>query len=196
MRDVARMPGRLVTEMMETRSLQELATIVEHEISRYQLKKEEYSERLGNFLRDSEEKHGSEEWFKRISLGEKIPKDRGKPKKKEKKKGGKKKKKGKKGEEPEEWIPFQSMLISSSIQGEAEIMFEAIEAITTKIEELEEAKTSLEELRNVGLGDEVSYMMLIREGVPKKIVIKPAGADDVLKFTFSKGFTVVRAIQQ
>ncbi len=190
------MPGRPVTEMMETRSLQELVTIVEHEISRYQSKKEEYSERLGNFLRDSEEKHGSEEWFKRISLGEKLPKDKGKPKKKEKKKGKKKKKKGKKGEEPEEWIPFQSMFISSSIQGEAELMFETIEAITTKIEELEEAKTSLEELRNIGLGDEVSYMMLIREGVPKKIVIKPAGADDMPRFTFSKGFTVVRAIQQ
>lgn len=190
------MPGRLVTEIMETRSLQELVTIVEHETSRYQSKKDEYSERLGNFLRDSEEKHGSEEWFKRISLGEKLPKDRGKPKKKEKKKGDKKKKKGKKGEEPEEWIPFQSMLISSSIQGEAELMFETIEALTTKIEELKEARTSLEELRNIGLGDEVSYMMFIREGIPKRIVVKPAAADDVLKFTFNKGFSVVRMIQQ
>jgi len=64
------------------------------------------------------------------------------------------------------------------------------------IEELKEVRISLEELRNIGLGDEVSYMMFIREGIPKRIVVKPAAADDVLKFTFNKGFSVVRMIQQ
>jgi len=179
---------------METRSLQELATLVEDEISRYLFRKEEHSERLGNFLRESEEKHGGEDWFKRLSLGEKLPKGKAKAKKKEKG-GKKKKKKGKKGGVPEEWVPFQSMLLSSSVQGEAELMFDAIEAITAKVEELEEAKASIEELRSVGLGDDVRYLVLLRDGVPKKIVIKPTGAEAVQKFKFSRGFTALRMLQ-
>ncbi|RLI10483.1 hypothetical protein DRO42_01145 [Candidatus Bathyarchaeota archaeon] len=186
------MTGRLVTEIMDTRSLRELLTVVEKEISHYLSQKKEYSERLGNFLRESEEKYGNEDWFKQLSLGEKLPK--GKAKAKKKKGGKKKKKKGKKGT-PDEWVPFQSMFLSSSVQGEAELMFEAIEAITTKIEELEEAKRSIEELRNVGLGDEASYIVLLLDGVPRKVFIKPTGAEAIPKFTFSKGFTIVRTLQ-
>ena len=186
------MTGRLVTEIMEIRSLQELVVLVEEETSRYLFRKEEHSERLGNFLRESEEKHGGEDWFKRLSLGEKLPKGKAKAKKKG---GKKKKKKGKKGGIPEEWVPFQSMLLSSSVQGEAELMFEAIEAITAKVEELEEAKASIEELRSVGLGDDVRYLVLLRDGVPKKIVIKSTGAEAVQKFKFSRGFTVLRMLQ-
>lgn len=188
------MTGRLVTEIMETRSLQELVTLVEDEISRYLFRKEGHSERLGNFLRKSEEKHGGEDWFKRLSLGEKLPKGKAKAKKKEKG-GKKKKKKGKKGGIPEEWVSFQSMLLSSSVQGEAELMFDAIEAITAKVEELEEAKASIEELRSVGLGDDVRYLVLLRDGVPKKIVIKPTGAEAIQKFKFSRGFTVLQMLQ-
>lgn len=186
------MNGRLVNEIMEIRSLQELVDLVDGEISHYMSQKEGYSERLGNFLRESEEKYGGEDWFKQLSLGEKLPKGRAKAKKE--KKGGKKKK-GKKEGVAEEWVPFQSMLLSSSIQGEAELMFEAIEAITAKIEELEEAKSSIEELRNVGLGEEVRYIVLLRDGVPRKIIIKPTGAEDVQKFMFSRGFTVVRTLK-
>ena len=184
------MNGRLINEIMNIRSLQELITLVDGEITRYMSQKEEYSERLGNYLRESEEKYGGEDWFKQLSLGEKLPK--GKAKKE--KKGGKKKK-GKKGGADEEWVTFQSMLLSSSVQGEAELMFEAIEAITAKIEELEEAKSSIEELRNVGLGEEVRYIVLLRDGVPRKIIIKPTGAEAVQKFVFSRGFTVVRTLK-
>ncbi|KON29862.1 hypothetical protein AC482_05425 [miscellaneous Crenarchaeota group-15 archaeon DG-45] len=184
------MTGRLATEFMETSSLKELVTMVEREISHYTSKKEEYSERLGNFLRESEEKHGDEDWFKRLSLGEKLPK--GKPKRKEK---GGRKKRGKKGGEPGEWVPFHSVHLSSSVQGEAELMFEAIEVITARIGALEEAKESIEELRSVGIGEEAVYIVLLREGVPEKIVIKPTGAEAAQKFIFSKGFTVVQLLQ-
>jgi len=186
------MTGRLVTEIMDTRSLKELVALVENDISRYMSQKKEYSERLGSFLRESEEKYGDEDWFKQLSLDEKLPK--GKSKKKEK--GGKKKKKGRKGGKQEEWVPFLSMHLSSSVQGEAELMFEVIEAITARIEELEGAKASLEELRSVGIGEEVSYIVLLKEGVPEKIVIKPTGADAVQKFKFSRGFTVQMLLSQ
>lgn len=187
------MTGRLVTEIMDISSLQELVTLVEIEISRRLSQKEGYSERLGSFLRESEEKYGSEEWFKRLSLGEKLPKGGAKAKKEN---GRRRKKRGKKGGETEVWVQFQSMLLSSSVQGEAELIFEAIEAITEKIGKLEEAKVSIEELRNVGLGEEVCYVVLLKEGVPEMIIIKPTGSDVAQKFKFSKGFTVVQMLQK
>ncbi|MFQ6053901.1 MAG: hypothetical protein ACE5OO_06730 [Candidatus Bathyarchaeia archaeon] len=189
------MKGRLVNEIMDTRSLNELIAHVAAEITHYTAQREEYSERLGNFLRESEEKYGGEDWFKRLSLGEKLPKGKAKARKKEK--GGKKKKKRKKGKESEveNWVPFRSLLLTSSVQGEAELMFDAIEAITAKIEELNEVKASLEELRDLGLGDDVGYTVLIREGVPRRMVIKPIGVDAFKKFRFSRGFTVVQMLR-
>ena len=190
------MTGRLATEIMDLHSLHELIILVEGDISHYLSLKEEYSDRLGDFLRESAEKYGNEDWHKRLSLGDKLPKE--KTKSKEKGKGGKKGKKKKKGEKEdthEDWVPFQSMSLSTSVQGEAEMMFEVIEAITKKIERLKQAKTSAEELSNVGLGDDIIYKVLIRQGIPEKIVIKPMSDDVVQRFTFSRGFTVVRLVQ-
>jgi hypothetical protein len=74
-------------------------------------------------------------------------------------------------------------------------MFEAIEAISVRIERLEEAKTSIEELSNVGFGEEVKFMVFIKEGVPDKIAIKPVEEGTTGKFTFSKGFSVVHLLK-
>jgi len=183
------MTGRLVTEIVTLRSLQELAALIDAEISSYLSQKEEYSELLGDFLREAEEKHGDEDWFKQFSL-ENLGKGRGGSRKKR----GDKKKRGKKGG-PDDWIPFRSMELSSSVQGEAEIMFETIEAITEKLEALEEAKESIEELRSVGLGNDVEYICFLKDGVVDKIVIKPSDAESASKFTFNRGFTTIQAIQ-
>lgn len=181
------MTGRLVTEIAKLRSLQELAALIDAEISFYLSQKEEYSELLGDFLREAEERHGDEDWFKQFSL-ENLGKGGGSRKKKDKKK------KGKKGDS-DEWIPFRSMELSSSVQGEAEIMFETIEAITEKLEVLEDAKESIEELRSVGLGNDVEYICFLKDGVVAKIVLKPSDADSAGKFTFNRGFTTIQAIQ-
>jgi len=147
------MPGKLVAEIVTLRSLHTIMQQVEADIATYSFKKEENSERLGNFLRDAEEKYGDEDWFKEFSL-EKISGD--KPKKDDSKKKSKRKKKKKGGSDS--WVPFKSLELSSSVQGEAEIMFETLQAITEKLEALEESKESIEELRNVGLGNEVVYI--------------------------------------
>ena len=179
------MPGKLVAEIVTLRSLQTLAQQVEAEISAYSFKKEEYSERLGNFLRDAEEKYGDEDWFKEFSL-ENI--GEGKPKKDDSKKRSNKKKKRKKGGS-DSWVPFKSLELSSSIQGEAEVMFETLQAITEKLEALEESKESIDELRNVGLGNEVVYICFVKDGVISKIVLKSVDSDDLSKFTFNMGFS-------
>jgi hypothetical protein len=169
--------GRLVTEIVTIRSLQELQTRLEAERESYLSQKEEISERLGNFLREAEEEHGDEDWFKQLDL-EKL---------------GKKNDKKKKGSN---WIQFQGLELSSSLQGEAEVMFEAISKISEKLDALSRGIESLEELRKVGLGNDVRYICYLEEGVLRKIVLKPVDDAALAKFTFNRGFTVIQAVQR
>ncbi len=171
------MNERLVTEIVTIRSLQELQTRLEAENESYLSQKEEISERLGNFLREAEEEHGDEDWFKQLDL-EKLG-----SKKKDKRKGS-------------DWVQFQGLELSSSLQGEAEVMFEAISKISEKLEALSRGIESLEELRKVGLGNDVRYICYLEEGVLRKIVIKPVDDDGLARFTFNKGFTVIQAVQR
>ena len=176
------MNGRLVTEIVTIRSLQELQTHLEAESESYLSQKEEISERLGNFLREAEEEHGDEDWFKQLDL-EKLGS----------KKKGKKKDKKRKGSD---WVQFQGIELSSSLQGEAEVMFEAISKISEKLEALSRGIESLEELRKVGLGNDIRYICYLEEGVLRKMVIKPVDDDALARFTFNKGFTVIQAVQR
>ena len=172
------MNGRLVTEIVTIRSLQELQTRLEAESESYLSQKEEISERLGNFLREAEEEHGDEDWFKQLDLG---------------KLGGKKNDKKKKGSD---WVQFQGLELSSSLQGEAEVMFEAISKISEKLEALSRGIESLEELRKVGLGNDIRYICYLEEGVLRKIIINPVDDDALARFTFNRGFTVIQAVQR
>jgi len=178
--------GRLVTEIITIRSLQDLQTRLEAENESYLSQKEEISERLGNFLRETEEEHGDEDWFKQLDL-EKLGSKKG-DKKSDKK--GDKKKKG------SDWVQFQGLELSSSLQGEAEVMFEAISKISEKLEALSKGIESLEELRKIGLGNDIRYICYIEEGVLRKIVIKPLDDNALTRFTFNRGFTVFQAVLQ
>jgi hypothetical protein len=177
------MTNRLVTCIIETRSLQILLTQIDQEISYYLSQKEEYSTRLGNFLRESADRFSGEDWLKQLSL-ETLKKGNGKPGKK----------RGRKTREPDDWIQFKGMHISSNVRGEAEIMFEVIQEINSKLDKLKEAKTALEEIKSIGLGNEVKYVCLLKDGVATKIVIKPLGEDLDEKFAFNRGFTVIQAV--
>ena len=172
------MNGRLVTEIVTIRSLQELQACLEAENESYLSQKEEISERLGNFLRETVEEHGDEDWFKQLDL-EKL--------------GSKKSDKKKKGSD---WVQFQGVELSSSLQGEAEVMFEAISKISEKLEALSRGIESLEELRKVGLGNDIRYICYLEEGVLRKIVVNPVDDDALVRFTFNRGFTVTQAVQR
>ena len=182
------MTSRLVTEIITVRSLQELYSQIEAEIDSYLFQKEEYSEGLGNFLREAEEKYGDEDWFKQLSL-DKL----GGGGKSRQKKEKKKKKKGKK--ESDDWVPFQGLELSSSVQGEAEVMFEAIATITERLEELTDAKESLDELKKVGLGNDVRYICYLENGVVRKVVLKHIDESVAGKFIFNRGFTTIQSVQ-
>ena len=181
------MTSRLVTEIITVRSLQELYSQIEAEIDSYLSQKEEYSEGLGNFLREAEEKYGDEDWFKQLSL-DKLG-EAGKSRQKKDKKKKKRKK------ESADWVPFQGLELSSSAQGEAEVMFEVIAKITERLEELTDAKESLDELRKVGLGNDVRYICYLENGVVRKVVIKHIDESVAGKFTFSREFTTIQSVQ-
>ena len=176
------MKGRLVTEIITIRSLQDLQTRLEAENESYLSQKEEISERLGNFLRETEEEHGDEDWFKQLDL-EKLGSKKSDKKSDKKKKGS-------------DWVQFQGLELSSSLQGEAEVMFEAISKISEKLEALSKGIESLEELRKIGLGNDIRYICYIEEGVLRKIVIKPLDDNALTTFTFNRGFTAFQAVPQ
>lgn len=73
-------------------------------------------------------------------------------------------------------------------------MFDTIEALTNRVEGLEEARESIEELKNIGFGNDVNYICLIKDGLVERIVIKPIEGGKDLRFTFNMGFSGVQVI--
>ncbi len=172
----------LVTEIRNFHSLRELSESLEQEISFCKAASEEYGERLGNILRDNKESHGEEEWFKALTGLQGSANDA-----KSKGKKGKKGKRRKSG-----WIPFKDIMLSKESFGEAQILFDAVEEIKTKIAELEKVHENIEDLKRLGLGEDIIYITYINEGVPEKIVLhKQNGDDKHSKFQFNTKISIV-----
>lgn len=177
------MAKSLVIEIRDFFSLREIAADLEERIAQYSLMKEEYSRELGSYLRKTEETYGEESWFKNLSL------DKLKGGGKEEKKGGKKgKKKGK--ATSSSWIAYKGLRLSSTDQGEMEMLFEVIEELGRKVDRFLEAKEAVDELMKVGLGENLKYRVYIKEGVPQKIVLRPR--EGVEKFSLNMVFSTIK----
>jgi hypothetical protein len=63
-------------------------------------------------------------------------------------------------------------------------MFEAIEKINGKIQELDKFKAAVQQLERIGLGKTVNYVIYIEDDIPKKIVLraKTSSTEDLFKF--------------
>ena len=178
------------TEIRTFYSLRELEEAVKEQIEFYKSLVDDYSQWLGSFLRDYEQTYGDEEWFKNLAALSKTFKVKGTSKKAKKKK--RKKKKG----ESSIWIDFKEIMLSASEQGEAEILFEAIEKINEKIEHLEKIRMAVENLEKIGLGKDILYIAYINDGVPEKIVLKhKKGEEFGEKFKFIADFSVSREFE-
>lgn len=168
--------SNLVTEIRNFYSLKELSESVEDEINSYKAAVEEYSQRLGLFLRDLETTHGDQEWFKEISALQKSSK-------KEKSKGKKK---------SSSWTTFKDIMLSADEQGEAEMFFEAIEEMNRKIMKLEKIRDTIEDLKKFGLGNDILYITYLRDKVPEKLVLRKKGEKTAEKFEFIAEFSTVK----
>jgi hypothetical protein len=183
----------LGTEIHTFSSLKDLNDFLLDEIDQYRVLHEDYSQWLGSLLRSCEGTQKNEDWYKKstelqksLSMqAKKAPatKETGKnagKKGKEKKGGGK----GKTSESPI-WVQSGNLCLSSTEQGQAEILFEAIEKINVKMQEIEKSKATIQQLERLGLGANVSYIVYIEDGVPKKIVLRAKNStseDEIFKF--------------
>ena len=167
----------MVTEIRNFHSLSELSENIEEELCICKTTCDEYGERLGDILRDNQQSHGDEEWFKALSGPQGSSKDKNK---------GKGKGKGKKKGAGSGWIQFKDLMLSKENHGEAQILFDAIEELKSKGTRLEKLRDDIEDLKRLGLGGDILYISLMREGVPEKIVLHKRGADDERgKFNFT-----------
>jgi hypothetical protein len=173
------------TEIRSYYSIKEIAEGVEEEIEVYRSAADEYSQWLGSFLRDTEATIEDKKDLKRLKDLQK-----GKIRK------TKKEKKSRKTQESDLWIQLGDLSLTSAMQGEAEVLFDAVEEINKKIEKLENVKDAIKKLEESGLGSNVVYVTLICDGVPMKIVVRPKREGELdSKFQFEADFSILEAIQ-
>ncbi len=179
----------LGTEIRSFHSLRDLRESIEEEIDQYEAVVDEYSQWLGSFLRDLEETQGNEEWFKRVSSFQRPLKEKTKRKSKKDIKGEKRKKAG----TSTEWIAYKGLMLGASEQGEAEILFDAIEELNKKSEQLRKVKSALENLEKSTLGKDMIYITYVHDGVPEKIVLRHKKDKEFAeKLNFAADFSVLK----
>lgn len=152
--------------------------------NQYKALSEDYSQWLGSLLRDSEDAGKSAALQKNMRSSAKKNMDAGQSSKK--KAEGKSKKAQNSG-----WIQAGDVLLCSTEQGEAEILFEAIEEINKKIQSLEKFRATLQQIERIGPGKNVNYIIYIKDDVPEKIVVRnKSNGQDNESFSFVADFTV------
>lgn len=183
---MSRLNGFL-TEIRTFYSLKEIREKIEEETGQYRLLLDDYSQWLGSLLRSPESSNNQERMKKTAELQKVLRKGNRKGNKKDEKKVG----------TSTEWIQFKDVMISTDEIGEAEMLFEAVEELKSKINSLEKAKNSLTDLERYGLGKELLYVAYIRDGVPEKIVFKPKkGFEAAEKFEFTADLSVTKQTSQ
>lgn len=161
--------GNLVTEIRSFYSLKELDESIEQGINFYKAVVEEYSQRLGSFLRRLETTHGDQEWLKKMSALQKG--------------------KGKKLGLSSNWVAFKDIMLCTDERGEAEMLFEAMDEMNKKITRLAKIRNAIGDLKRLGLGSDVLYIAYIRDEVPEKIVLRKKGEGEAAeKFEFVAKF--------
>jgi len=181
----------LATEIRSFYSLRDLRETVEKEIEQYKAVSDEYSQWLGSFLRDMEATHGNEEWFKKLATLQKLPQAKAR---REIEKGGKREKHKKRGSSSA-WISFKDVMLSASEEGEAEILFDAIDEINRKTEQLNKVRGTIENLEKSALGKDIVYIVYLHNGVPEKIVMRHKRDKEFAeKFKFIADFSMLKEV--
>jgi hypothetical protein len=181
----------LATEIRSFYSLRDLRETVEKEIEQYKAVSDEYSQWLGSFLRDIEATHGNEEWFKKLAAIQKLPQSKNR---KEPEKTGKREK-GKKTRSSSEWISYRDVMLSATEQGEAEVLFDAVDEINKKVEQLSKVRGTIDSLEKSALGKDIIYVVYIHNGVPEKIILRHRRDKEFAeKFKFVADFSMLKEV--
>jgi hypothetical protein len=175
-----------MSEIRTFYSLKEMREIVEAEKAQYALMLEDYSQWLGTLLRNPESSK-NQEWNKKTAELQKVMKTGAR-------KGNKKE--DRKAETTTEWVQFKDVSLCSEDLGEAEMLFEAVEELKTKVDKLEKAKNSIADLERYGLGKDLLYVTYMHDGVPEKIFFKAKKGEIAEKFEFMADFSIVKQAEQ
>jgi prefoldin subunit 5 len=181
------------TEIRTFTSLKETNEYLIDQANQYRSLFEDYSQWLGSLLRTAEAEHKNEEWYQKSAALQKNLKG---PTKKAPEPKAAGKKGGGKGKTVESscWVQSGSVMLSSTEQGQVEILFDAIEKISAKIQELEKFKATVQQLERVGLGKTVNYLVYLEDDIPKKIVLRAKGNQDEAGFKFATEHSVAACI--
>ena len=175
------------TEIRTFVTLKEMNEYLTDQLDQYRLLYEDYSQWLGSLLRSCEETHKNEEWYQNSAA---LQKSLAGAKTRASGKTGKKKGKGKKSKSSI-WIQSGDVMLSSTEQGQAEVLFEAIEKINDKIQDMEKFKDTVKQLERIGLGKKTDYIVYIEDDIPRKIVVRvKSGTPEEEAFKFATELTV------
>jgi hypothetical protein len=179
----------LGTEIRTFSTLKDLGDYIVDHLDQYKMLHEDYSEWLGTLLRSCEDAHKNEEWYKNSeALQKSLAGAKGKTSGNSSNKKGAAK--GKKNESSA-WIQSGDVMISSTEQGQAEVLFEAIEKIGEKIQEMDKFKATVQQLERLGLGKKTDYIVYIENDIPRKIVVRvKSGSPEDEAFKFSTELSV------
>jgi len=137
--------------------------------------------------------HGGEEWFKKLSASQKNVREKAKKEGERETKG----EKSKRGKESAEWVSYKSVMLSASERGEAEVLFDAIEELDKKAEQLSKVRSTIENLEKSALGKDIIYIAYFRDGVPEKIVLRNKKDKEFAeKFKFVADFSMLKEVYQ
>ena len=175
------------TEIRTFTTLKDLGDYLADHLDQYRMLYEDYSQWLGSLLRSCEENHKNEDWYQNSVA---FQKSLGGAKTKAAGKTGKKKGKGKKSAS-QVWVQSGDVMLSSTEQGQAEVLFEAIEKINDKIQDMEKFKATVQQLERLGLGKNVNYIVYIEDDIPRKIVVRAkSGLPEEEAFKFATELSV------
>ncbi|MFQ5761814.1 MAG: hypothetical protein ACE5PO_02150 [Candidatus Bathyarchaeia archaeon] len=154
-------------------SINDLVKYVEDEASRWKSLHEEYSVKLGRNMRTEGSKNESSSSVKN------LPSD--------------KKKKQKKSTINRDWVSVEGLMVfrGDYALAEAEILFDAVDDIRAKIENLEKSSKALKRVAEKGSMGEASILAYIKNGVLDKVAFKPTGEkSNRPRFVYSSEFNL------
>ena len=126
------------TEIRQFTSIKEIVDFATNQILQNKSLFEDYSQWLGTLLRDFEKDHKDDEWYKKTAAIQKSLKSQSKQPPANRLKIRNQKGKGGKGETESSWVYSGDLQISFADEAQTQMLFEAIEKIKAKIQELRE----------------------------------------------------------
>ncbi len=98
----------------------------------------------------------------------------------------------KKGDGDKDWMSYQGLMLYDGDPnlGEARIYFDSVSTLRDEVFSLEEIEKTLKKLLASGMKDETRCSILFKNGMPVKLVFRPADEKSLTKLSFEGSFSM------